>query len=167
MLGVNAGGAGARGRVAGLAAVGTLLAFGAVDEVSAGARAGGGDGAEDGSGGAGGALGGVEGVAGVAVKCGAGVALEGFGGVEVVSGETCAGSAVGVVPKAGLGVAGDAGGRSDGGVEASVGRAAGDTAACAGVVGLSVLRKQDVSVEVLVSSLTSDEGNSNDDISSG
>jgi hypothetical protein len=163
--GIDAGGAGSSGGVAGLAAVGTLLAGGAVDEVSVGAGAGGSDGVEDGSSGASGALGGVERVAGRAVEGRAGVALEGLGGIEVVAGQAGAGAVVGIVPKTSLGVAGNAGGRSNGGVETSVGGAWRDTAASAGVVCLGVLRDNDIGEQVLINSLASYVRNSDDDIS--
>ncbi len=143
------------------------MASGAVDEVAGSAGAGEGDVVKKAASYAGGALGRVSGVADGAVKGRAGVALEGLGGVEVEAGEASAGAVIGIVPKTGLGVAVDAGGDDLSGIETGISWAGGDAASSVGVIGLQVLGENDIGEQVLILSLTSSIGNSDDHISSG
>lgn len=83
--GIHAGRACAGGAGTGLALVGTLLAGSSVDEVTVRAVAGGVDVIEEAASHAGGTLVGIGGGADRTVEGRTGVALEGLGGIEVVS----------------------------------------------------------------------------------
>jgi hypothetical protein len=148
---------------AGLTGDGTLLADDSVDieTVSAGASV---VEVESGSGGAGGALSGVCGIADGAVKSSAGIALESLGGIQIEARETSTSAVVGVVEETSTSIAGNASGRSEDDIETSGGGAGSGAAASRRIIGLGVLRNDEVGVKVLIKKNVSGIGDSYDDV---
>lgn len=90
--------------------------------------------------------------------------MEGLGRVKVISGDAGAGSIVRVVPESSLGVAINTSRRSDGSIKTSVGRAAGNTASSVGIISLKVLLQHNIGEHVLIDSLASHVGDSDNNI---
>jgi hypothetical protein len=151
---------------AGLAGDGTLLADDSVDieTVSAGASV---VEVESGSGGASSALSWVSRVADGAIKSSAGITLEGLSSVQVEAGETSTSAVVGVVEETSTSIASDASGRSEDDIETSGGGAGSGAAAGRGVIGLGVLRNDEVGVKVLINDKISGIGNGDNNVGYG
>lgn len=93
-------------------------------------------------------------VADGAVKGRAGIALEGLGGIKIISRHTSAGTIVRVVPESSLSVAIHTGRRSDGGIKTSIGRATRDTASSVRIISLKILLHHNISEHILIDGLT-------------